>query len=202
MVVGCLVVVLAISPRAFAQSRTVLVVGDSISAAYGMNLEQGWVAELDRRLSDKGDDYTFINASISGDTTGGGLHRLPALLTTHKPAIVIIELGGNDGLRGYPVAQLRHNLTRMVELARAQGARVLLLAMEVPPNLGSRYTQLFRESFAMVANNAGAHVAPFILEGIATNRALMQADGIHPTAEAQGMIVDNIWPYLKPLMEG
>lgn len=186
---------------AFGESRTVLVVGDSISAAYGMNLEQGWVAELDQRLTVAGYDYSIVNASISGDTSGGGLRRLPPLLNRHKPAIVIIELGGNDGLRGYPIAQLRQNLSRMVHMASADGAKVLLLAMEIPPNLGTRYSRLFRESFALVAETGGVQVAPFILDGIATNKRLMQSDGIHPTIEAQPLIVDNIWPYLVPLLE-
>jgi len=183
------------------ESRTVVVLGDSISAAYGMDLEQGWVTQLSHRLQRENYGYTLVNASISGDTTAGGLRRLPALLRAHKPEIVIIELGGNDGLRGYPMAQLRNNLTRMVELATDAGSEVLLLAMEVPPNLGSRYAQFFRESFTRVAESTAAHVAPFILDGIATDATLMQADGIHPTTAAQGRIVDNVWPYLTPLLE-
>ena len=184
------------------ESRTILVIGDSISAAYGMDLEQGWVAQLQTRIDNEGLAYKVVNASISGDTTAGGLRRLPPLLFEHKPAVVIIELGGNDGLRGYPVAQLRQNLTEMVNLATAEGAQVLLLGMEIPPNLGSRYTQLFRESFAQVARTTSARATPFVLDGIAINSELMQADGIHPTAAAQGRIVSNVWPTLLPLLEG
>ena len=183
------------------ESRTILVVGDSISAAYGMDLEQGWVAQLQQRLDDEQRLYSVINASISGDTTGGGLRRLPPLLSEHQPAIVIIELGGNDGLRGYPIAQMRENLAQMINLATAEGAQVLLLGMEIPPNLGSRYAQLFRESFAHVAQITSAQATPFVLNDIAVNSELMQADGIHPTAAAQRQIVSNVWPALLPLLE-
>jgi len=183
------------------ESRTVLVVGDSISAAYGMDLHQGWVALLNDRLMDNGLEYRAINASISGDTSAGGLNRLAPLLQEYQPELVIIELGGNDGLRGYPIDQLRANLQQMTELSIAQGAQVLLLQMEIPPNLGPRYTRLFRESFAWVADQTGAHWAPFILEDIAVNSALMQSDGIHPTAAAQPLIVENVWPSLAALLE-
>jgi acyl-CoA thioesterase-1 len=183
------------------ESRTILVVGDSISAAYGMDLEQGWVAKLQQRLDDEQLPYNAVNASISGDTTAGGLRRLAPLLLEHRPAVVIIELGGNDGLRGYPIAQMRQTLAQMVNLATAEGAQVLLLGMEIPPNLGSRYTQLFRNSFAHVAQATSARATPFILDGIATNSELMQADGIHPTAKAQAKIVANVWPALLPLLE-
>ncbi len=175
--------------------------GDSISAAYGMNLEQGWVALLGQRLADQGQQTTFINASISGETSGGGLNRLPALLEQYQPDALIIELGGNDGLRGYPIAQLRGNLQRMTELAQKQGARVLLLGMEIPPNMGRRYTQLFRESFEVVADNTGALRSPFLLSGIGTEPALLQQDGIHPTAAAQPQIVDNVWPSIRQLLD-
>ena len=183
------------------ESRTVLVVGDSISAAYGMDLHQGWVALLNDRLMDNGLEYRAINASISCDTSAGGLNRLAPLLQEYQPELVIIELGGNDGLRGYPIDQLRANLQQMTELSIAQGAQVLLLQMEIPPNLGPRYTRLFRESFAWVADQTGAHWAPFILEDIAVNSALMQSDGIHPTAAAQPLIVENVWPSLAALLE-
>lgn len=183
------------------ESRTILVVGDSISAAYGMDLDQGWVAQLQQRLDDEQRLYSVVNASISGDTTSGGLRRLPPLLLEHQPDIVIIELGGNDGLRGYPIPQMRQNLAQMVDLAAAEGAQVLLLGMEIPPNLGSRYAQLFRESFTHVAQITSAQATPFVLNDIAVNSELMQADGIHPTAAAQGQIVSNVWPALLPLLE-
>ena len=182
----------------------VLVLGDSISAAYGMDLEQGWAALLEQRLNrtSGGDSpWRVVNASISGDTTGGGLQRLPKLLAKHAPELMLIELGGNDGLRGYPINQLRKNLEAMVTLGQEAGARVLLLAMEIPPNLGGRYTQLFRDSFTVVAEATDAGTVPFILAGIATRPELMQPDGIHPTPAAQSMILDNIWPYLEPLVE-
>jgi acyl-CoA thioesterase-1 len=182
----------------------VLVLGDSISAAYGMNLEQGWATLLEQRLNKTAGGniaWQVINASISGDTTGGGLQRLPKLLAKHTPQLMLVELGGNDGLRGYPINQLRENLEAMVTLGQGAGARVLLLAMEIPPNLGGRYTQLFRDSFTVVAEATDAGTVPFILEGIATRPELMQSDGIHPTAAAQPMILDNIWPHLVPLVE-
>lgn len=178
----------------------VLVLGDSISAAYGMDLEQGWVARLQQQLDTQYPGYRVVNASISGDTTEGGRQRLPQLLSEHAPDVVILELGGNDGLRGYPLTRVRENLQAMTEQAQAAGAQVLLLAMEIPPNLGPRYTRGFRESFTLVAEETGARAAPFILDGIATDRARMQSDGIHPTAEAQSAILANVWPYLAPLL--
>ena len=147
--------------------------GDSISAAYGMSLEEGWVALLAGRLAERHPDYRVINASISGETSAGAASRLPALLEEHDPAVVIIELGGNDGLRGYPVKRLRENLRTMAELSRASGAEVLLLAMEIPPNYGSRYTQAFRSSFELVAEETGSALSPFMLDGVATDRNMM-----------------------------
>ncbi len=191
---------LANSVQADAERPAVMVLGDSISAAYGMTLEQGWVNLLQKRLDAENFDYQVVNASISGDTTGGGLNRLPALLEKHSPKVVILELGGNDGLRGYPIKTLRDNLSAMTHLSRETGAAVLLLPMEVPPNLGSRYTRMFRESFPMVASEHDARVGRFLLDGVATHPALMQADGIHPTAEAQGRLLDNVWPDLEPLL--
>lgn len=190
-----------LSQPLLASERTILVMGDSISAAYGMNIELGWVALLERRLRDQAQNYEVINASISGETSGGGLRRLPALLEAHQPAAVIIELGGNDGLRGYPIAQLRSNLRDMTERAQAEDAHVLIVSMEIPPNMGRRYTQLFRESFGQVAHETGALSSPFLLAGIATDAALMQQDGIHPTAAAQTQIVNNIWPSILELLE-
>lgn len=181
--------------------HTLLVLGDSISAAYGMDLEQGWVTLMDRRLAAERSGWQVVNASISGDTTDGGLRRLPQLLESHQPAIVLIELGGNDGLRGFPIQRMRDNLSAMVQQAQARGAQVALLSMAIPPNFGKRYTDLFTASFGHIAESTGATLVPFILDGIATDSQLMQADGIHPTAAAQPMIVDNVYPWLEPLIE-
>jgi acyl-CoA thioesterase-1 len=177
------------------------VLGDSISAAYGMSLEQGWVAQLDARLQQRSPQYRVVNASISGETSVGGLQRLPALLLEHQPVVVIIELGGNDGLRGYPLKPFRENLTSMVTLAQQDGASVVLLPMEIPPNYGSRYTMGFRESYVQVASATNIVLAPFILEGIATDPTLMQADGIHPTVEAQPMLLAHILPTIVKILD-
>ncbi len=174
--------------------------GDSISAAFGMSLEEGWVALLAGRLAESHPGYQVVNASISGETSAGAASRLPALLEEHRPKVVIIELGGNDGLRGYPVSRLRENLATMAEQSQAAGARVLILAMEIPPNYGSRYTKAFRDSFATVAEQTGSTLSPFMLDGVATDEGLMQADGIHPTVSAQPKLLENVWPDLEPLL--
>lgn len=181
-----------LAPLSQAAQRNLLVLGDSISAAYGLSLEQGWVSRLAGELAESHPDYRVINASISGETTAGGLRRLPGLLEEHQPALLIIELGGNDGLRGYPVGSLRDNLAQMATLARDAGARVLILPMEIPPNYGARYTQLFREAFPAAAKATDSTLGPFLLEGVATHDNLMQDDGIHPTGEAQPLLLDNI----------
>ncbi|QIB67502.1 arylesterase [Kineobactrum salinum] len=191
---------LLVWPAVAGQQRTLLVLGDSISAAYGMSLEEGWVALLARQLEDSHPQYTVVNASISGETSAGGLRRLPGLLEQHKPAVVVLELGGNDGLRGYPPGQLQQNLTRMSRLARDAGAEVLLLGMEIPPNYGARYTRAFRESFARAAEATGAHAAPFMLDGVATREHMMQDDGIHPTADAQPKLLENVLPSLLEIL--
>ncbi|KGE03401.1 Arylesterase precursor [Pseudohaliea rubra DSM 19751] len=180
--------------------RRLLVLGDSISAAYGLSLEEGWVALAELALAERGLSVEVINASISGETSAGGRRRLPALVEAHNPDAVVIELGGNDGLRGYPVAQLRQNLAAMVSVAQDHGAEVLLLPMEIPPNYGPRYTGTFRKTFELVANEAGATLGPFPLEAVATDPALMQADGIHPTAAAQPRIVDTLLPALEKVL--
>jgi len=181
-------------------ARTVLVVGDSLSAGYGLRQNQAWPALLAERLANAKSDYQVINASISGDTSANGRSRLPAALKQHRPAIVVIALGANDGLRGLPVHAMRANLGAMAEASRAAGARVLILGMEMPPNYGPDYQQKFRESFAGVARDHAASLVPFMLAGFAEKREYFQADGIHPTAAAQPMIVDNVWPMLKPLL--
>ncbi|MEQ8515085.1 MAG: arylesterase [Chromatocurvus sp.] len=192
--------ILALLASAASASPRLLVLGDSISAAYGMSLQEGWVALLEQRLADAGTPVEMINASISGETTDGGRRRLPALLEEHRPDAVIIELGGNDGLRGYPVNRLRSNLTRMATTARDAGAEVLILPMEIPPNYGSRYAADFRNSFPAAARKAGARLGPFLLEGIATESGLMQDDGIHPTGAAQPMIVDILFAEIRDLV--
>jgi len=183
-----------------ALAGTALVVGDSISAAFGLETSQGWVHLLQQRLDDGEHDYRVVNASISGDTSAGGLARLPALLSEHEPDIVIIELGGNDGLRGQPPAQLKRNLAAMAEQAQQAGAKVLLLGMRMPPNLGQRYTSAFADAFDSLAEEKDLPYVPFLLEGIGGVQGMMQADRVHPTAQAQELMLDNVWPVLEPLL--
>nr|WP_251309356.1 arylesterase [Halomonas sp. NCCP-2165] len=175
-----------------------LVMGDSLSAAYGIEARQGWVALLERRLDGRAE---VINASISGETSGGGAARLPDLLGQHAPDIVLLELGGNDGLRGLPPGQLETNLRRMIEASRAAEAEVLLLGIDIPPNYGQAYREAFTGVYRRLADEHDLPLVPFLLEGVALNRELMQADGIHPTAEAQPRILANVWPVLAPLLE-
>lgn len=182
-------------------SPRLLVLGDSISAGYGIDIADGWVRLLAERLDAALPGATVVNASVSGETTSGGVVRLPGALQRHAPDLVIIELGGNDGLRGYPIARIRDNLTRMVSSAREAGAEVLLLGMFVPPNYGERYMNGFHQSFHDVAAETGSALVPFLLDGVATDPALMQDDGIHPTAAAQALLVDNVWPTLSSLLE-
>lgn len=177
---------------------TVLVVGDSISAGYGIQTEESWVHLLRQRL---GERSRVVNASISGDTTGGGLQRLARTLGEHQPDFVIIELGGNDGLRGYPVRNIHDNLLEMTEAVLAVGATPILAGMQIPPNYGPRYTQAFHGIYAKIAKATGAALVPFLLEGVATDRQLMQRDGIHPTASAQSRLLDNVWAVLAPLID-
>ncbi|MBA4288433.1 MAG: arylesterase [Pseudomonas sp.] len=183
-----------------AYAGTLLVVGDSISAAFGMDTRQGWVALLEQRLNEQGFDHQVVNASISGDTSAGGAARLPALLAEHQPELVIIELGGNDGLRGQPPAQLQQNLAAMVQASQQKGAQVLILGMQLPPNYGLRYTTAFAAVFPQVASEFSVPLVPFVLEGVGGVPEMMQADGIHPTAEAQPRLLENVWPTLKPLL--
>ncbi len=180
---------------------TILVMGDSLSAAYGMRVEQGWVTLLQQRLASEGYGYRVVNASESGETTGGALARLPRALDRHRPAVVIIELGGNDGLRGLPIAGLRSNLESMVRLSRKSGARVLLIGMRIPPNYGPAYTKSFHELFAQVAGSEQVPLVPFFLDGIALDEGLMQDDGLHPNAAAQPKLLAQAWPLLQPLLK-
>lgn len=179
---------------------SVLVFGDSLSAAYGINRDNGWVSLLDQQLNQPNIRYRIINASISGETTGGGLARLPVLLKKYEPDIIILELGANDGLRGFPIATLRSNLKQMISMMQEANAEVLLLGMRIPPNYGSRYTRLFDDSFALLAQQFNIPIVPFFLEGVAGNPQLIQTDGLHPTAAAQPVLLENVMRYLKPLL--
>ncbi len=189
---------LVMTPLALA--RTLLVVGDSISAGYGLAEGQGWVRLLEQRLQAQKSDYQVVNASISGDTTAGGLARLPPLLAEHRPDVVAIELGGNDGLRGQPLAQFQRNLTALVQQAKQSGARVLLLGMRLPPNYGPRYTDGFAQVYVDVAKAEGVALVPFLLDGVGGDPAFMQPDGIHPRANAQQRLLDNAWPQLQRVL--
>ncbi|MDO9520410.1 MAG: arylesterase [Pseudohongiella sp.] len=192
--------VLLAATQTRADQGVILVWGDSLSAAYRMQEEQGWVALLQEKLRTEGKHWRVVNGSVSGETTDGGLARLPAMLSSTKPDIVILELGGNDGLRGLPVRNIRANLTTMIELSQAAGAQVLLAGIQIPPNYGQRYTGPFFAQYSELAEHHGLALIPFLLEGIADNASLMQNDGIHPTAEAQPMIVDVVWPVLAKLI--
>ncbi|AZL68063.1 arylesterase [Pseudomonas oryziphila] len=183
-----------------AVAGTVLVVGDSISAGFGLDTRQGWVALLQQRLRHEGFDDQVVNASISGDTSAGGQARLPALLAAHKPGLVVLELGGNDGLRGQPPQQLQQNLASMIDDAREAGAKVVLLGMRLPPNYGVRYTTAFAQVYEKLAGEKNVALVPFFLEGIGGVPEMMQADGIHPTQGAQQRLLENAWPTIKPLL--
>ena len=184
-----------------AEMPVILVFGDSLSAGYGLaHVEQGWVELLRTKLKGEGYGYLVINASVSGETTAGGLARLPRALALHHPQIVILELGGNDGLRALPIDQMQGNLAKMTALSAASGARTLLLGMRIPPNYGPEYTEQFRAVFVDVAHDKNVPVVPFLLSDIALTPALMQADGIHANELGQPKILDNVWPALKPLL--
>lgn len=180
--------------------QSVLVMGDSISAGYGIQQEQGWVHLLDQTLARSESNWRAINASISGETTGGGLARIDGVLAEHEPAIVIIELGGNDGLRGYPVSRIRDNLNQMVERVSASGATPIIAAMRIPPNYGPRYARAFDNVFVDVASAQQVTLIPFLLEKVALEEGLMQDDGIHPTAQAQPLLLEAVWLHLQHLV--
>lgn len=177
-----------------------MVLGDSLSAGFGLAPGQGWVTLLQRRLSAEGYGYQVVNASISGDTTDGGLRRLPRILAQHRPDVVLIELGGNDGLRGTPIVVMRRNLSAMISLVREAGARAVLASMRIPPNYGDRYTSEFAGVYAEIAAETGTPLIGFLLDGVALDRKLMQADGIHPNEAGQPKLLDNAWPGLKPVL--
>ncbi len=179
---------------------TLLVFGDSLSAAYGIPRENGWVPLLQQRLRQKRMDYTVINASVSGETSSGGVTRIAAALAAHKPSIVIVALGANDGLRGLPLPQMRDNLTAIVRSAQQFGSRVLLVGMRMPPNYGPQYTREFEQVYAAVARARKCPLVPFLLEGVAVRRELMLDDNVHPAARAQPAILETVWQGLAPLL--
>jgi acyl-CoA thioesterase-1 len=187
--------------NAVASARTILVFGDSLSAAYGIPPEQGWVALLTQRLKAQGYGYQIVNASVSGETSSGGRERLPRALQLHQPGIVLLELGGNDGLRGLPLEELRANLAAMVQLAQAAGAQVLLVGMRIPPNYGPRYTDGFARVFPDVASQYHVPLVPFMLQNVALDPQRMQQDGVHPNARGEPPVLETIWPQLLPLLK-
>jgi len=178
----------------------ILVVGDSLSAGYGIDVDDGWVALLAARLRDQGYPQRVVNASISGDTTASGRTRLPAALERHRPAIVILALGANDGLRGLPIDAMRDNLAAMIRAAQRRGARVLLVGIHIPTNYGKEYTERFHAVYGELAKRYRTALVPFLLDGVALEPALMQADGLHPAPAAQPRLLDNVWPKLTPLL--
>jgi acyl-CoA thioesterase-1 len=198
-----LVVLLFVSlPVAAVEPRPVLVLGDSLSAAYGLAPQEGWVALLAERMrSSKSPARKVVNASISGDTTAGGLARLPALLAEHKPALVVVELGANDGLRGLPLAQARANLASMLEAIRGAGARALLIGIELPVNYGPQYRDGLRDVYRGLAREFNVPLVPFLLEGVALDPSLMQDDGLHPKAAAEPRVLDTVWKVLEPALK-
>ncbi|NOX75115.1 MAG: arylesterase [Gammaproteobacteria bacterium] len=179
----------------------ILILGDSLSAAYGIDQRDGWVSLLQQRLRQRGLPHQVFNASVSGETSSGGLRRIGPVLAQQKPDIVVIELGANDGLRGLPIAEMRGNLGKIIQRSQQAGARVLLVGMRLPPNYGFRYTKQFEESYTQLARDHAVGLSPFLLKGMATDLSQMQADGLHPTAEAQPRLLENVWEYLRPLLE-
>jgi len=188
------------APAVLAAEKSILVVGDSVSAAFGIAQARGWVALLGERLKREKLDYNVVNASISGETTAGGASRLGPALEKHRPAVVIIELGGNDGLRGMSVAAMQKNLDAMAEQSRRAGARVLLIGMQLPPNYGPKYTGEFERAFAEVAKRHAVALLPFLFEDFGGRRDFFQPDGIHPTEAAQPIMLESVWKRLRPLL--
>lgn len=196
-----LLFVVILAAPVWAAEKSILVVGDSLSAAYGIARNRGWVALLEERLKREHPDYIVVNASISGDTSAGGRARLQPLLERHRPAVMILALGGNDGLRGAPPAQIRANLSAMIRQAQARSARVLLLGVKMPPNYGEDYTQSFEAVFRDLAKTHRAALVPFLLQDFAGKPELFQPDRIHPTEAAQPLMLERVWPALKPLLK-
>ena len=191
---------LVLAPATLLAAPAILVLGDSLSAAYGLDKDQGWVSLLSKRLAREGYEYEVVNASVSGETTRGGLTRLPRELERHHPAIAIVELGANDGLRGLSLADMRSNLATIIEKLQAGGTRVVLVGMRLPPNYGSAYTEQFAEIYSKLARRYDVRLVPFLLDGVANHRALFQADGLHPVAVAQPTLLENVWRELKPML--
>lgn len=186
--------------NAYSASKTVLVLGDSLSAEYGINRGSGWVQLLEKRLAEEKINAAVVNASISGETTGGGRTRLPGLLDRHRPDVVIIELGANDGLRGLPLKAAEANLRAMITAVHNARAKVLLIGMQLPPNYGRTYTEMFATMFKKLARETNTALVPFLLHGFADQPNMFQSDRIHPSAEAQPAMLNNVWPQLKPLL--
>jgi acyl-CoA thioesterase I len=191
---------IAICDAAAASQATILVYGDSLSAAHGIRQEQGWAALLQERLKAAGFDYAVANASISGETSSGGASRIAATLARTKPKITVLELGANDGLRGLPIAQMRDNLGAIIRAARNAGSKVLLVGMKLPPNYGPEYVREFEAAYAKLARQHALALVPFMLEGIADKAELFQQDQLHPVAKAQALILENVWKELRPLL--
>jgi acyl-CoA thioesterase I len=191
----------ACANQAFAENSNILVFGDSLSASYGVTQQQGWVAFLQKKLSEKNYKYSIVNASISGETTSGGLTRFANTLAKSKPSIVILELGANDGLRGLPVKNMADNLSNMINQSKKAKAKVLLVGMKIPPNYGPKYTESFSNTYPQLSQQHKVSLVPFMLENIAAKSNLIQDDGLHPNALGQPMMLDNIWPELEPLLK-
>ncbi|MBU3071611.1 arylesterase [Aestuariicella sp. G3-2] len=188
-------------PACTDNNGSILILGDSLSAAWGIDERDGWVSQLRERLEQNSIDREVVNASISGETSGGGVGRLPALLEKYQPSLVILELGGNDGLRGYPIPTMRKNLQKAIDLSHQHSAQVLLVGMQIPPNYGPRYSRLFSDTYPNLAAKNQVALVPFFLEGVADQPELMQNDGIHPTEEGQPQMLENLWPALQTLMD-
>lgn len=197
-----LVLFTTLAAPALASPNTILVMGDSLSAAYGVRSEAGWVQLLRQRLEQNGlSQWEVVNASISGETADGGARRLPELIEKHAPEVVIIELGGNDGLRGFPPNVIESNLASMIEVTQQSGAQALLVGMQMPPNYGPRYTRMFADLYPTLSDRYNTELVPFFLDGIYNHENMMQPDGIHPTEQAQPKLLDKVWPVLVPMLE-
>jgi acyl-CoA thioesterase I len=201
MTLSVLSLLLPVASQAAAAKPIILVVGDSLSAGYGVAVDATWVALLERRLTQEGYGYRVVNASISGDTTGGALNRLPRALELHRPAIVILELGGNDGLRGLPLKHVRTNFEAMLTRVRSAGAQPVLIGMRMPTNYGPAYADGFHALYGELAKKYDAPLLDFFLDKVALEPKLMQDDGIHPTTQAQPILLDNVWPVIKPVLK-
>ena len=202
LIILCFLFLAAAAARADGEDRTLLIVGDSLSTAFGFDLDKSWVSLLKERLKNRDPAYRVVNASISGETTRGGAERIEALIAEHAPRIVLLELGGNDGLRGIGIDTTRRNLERIIDASVDAGAVVLLFAMELPPNYGQSYTAEFRKIYQALGTRDNVVLVPFFLEGVAGDATLRQDDGIHPRAEAQPRLMRNVWPYIEPVLEG